>query len=63
MFEEELRPKRPVIHEVGCDLSTLSIDELRERIELLRTEIARIEVEISAKDSTRSAAENLFSRP
>ncbi len=63
MFEEELRPKRPVTHEVGCDLSTLSIDELRERIELLKAEIARIEVEISAKDSTRSAAESLFSRP
>lgn len=63
MFEEDLRPRRPAAHEIGCDLSSLSLHELRERIELLRAEIARIEAEISAKDTTRSAAENLFSRP
>jgi|FEC22Drversion2_1045045.scaffolds.fasta_scaffold00219_62 uncharacterized small protein (DUF1192 family) len=62
MFEEEPRPRRPVAHEIGCDLTALSLHELRERIELLRAEIIRIEAEISAKDSTRSAAENLFSR-
>jgi uncharacterized small protein (DUF1192 family) len=40
----------------------LSIGELTERIELLRAEIARIEAELKAKDSTRSAAEDLFRR-
>lgn len=63
MFEEELRPKRPVAHEIGCDLSAISVDELRERIEILKGEILRLEAEITAKDTTRAAAENLFSRP
>lgn len=42
------------------DLSTLSIDELRERIANMTAEIARCEVLISAKTNTRDAAEKLF---
>jgi uncharacterized small protein (DUF1192 family) len=53
---------RPKPHEIGQELSMLSVAELRERIEVLKGEIARIEAELATKDVTRSAAEALFSR-
>ena len=61
LFDEEAaKPKR--VHEIGQDLSTLSVDELGARIGQLREEIARIEAELAAKGSTRQAAEALFRR-
>lgn len=59
LFDDEAaKPKR--VHEIGQDLSLLSVDELGERVDLLRAEIARLEAEIAAKGSTRLAAEALF---
>ena len=61
LFDEEAaKPKR--VHEIGQDLSTLSVDELGARIGQLREEIARIVAELAAKGSTRQAAEALFRR-
>lgn len=61
IFDDEPRKKaRP--HEIGQDLSLLSVAELSERIALLREEIARLEAEQAAKDTTKSAAEALFRR-
>lgn len=61
LFDDEpLKPGR--IHEVGQDLSLLSVDELRERIGQLQAEIGRLEDELEAKGSTRQAAEALFRR-
>lgn len=58
-FEEE--PRKPTAsHQVGCDLSAISADELRQRIALLETEIARIKAEIDSKDASRKAADSLF---
>jgi uncharacterized small protein (DUF1192 family) len=62
MIDDETRPVVPVAHQIGADLSTLSFGELQERITLLKTEIERLEAELAAKDSTRHAAESLFSR-
>lgn len=45
---------------IGQDLSTISIEELTEQIEALRTEIARIEQEISAKKSSLADADTFF---
>ncbi|TPI09665.1 DUF1192 domain-containing protein [Mesorhizobium sp. B4-1-1] len=61
IFDDEPR-KKPRPHEIGQDLSLLSVDELSERIALLRDEIARLEAERSAKGATKSAAESLFRR-
>ena len=58
--DEAAKPKR--VHEIGQDLSTLSVDELRLRIGQLQAEVARIEAELDAKGSTRQAAEALFRR-
>lgn len=61
IFDDEPR-KKPRPHEIGQDLSLLSADELSERIGLLRDEIGRLEAELKAKSSTKSAAEALFRR-
>ena len=59
MFDDE--PKRPKrVHEIGQDLSSLSVDELAERVAQLRDEIVRLEAELAAKGSTKDAAEALF---
>lgn len=59
MFDDD-RPQQPAAHEIGSDLSLLSVDELRNRIVLLQGEIARLEEEVAAKTSGRKAAESLF---
>ncbi|MEK1865261.1 MAG: DUF1192 domain-containing protein, partial [Rhizobium leguminosarum] len=46
--------------EIGADLSMLSVDELKARVELLKTEIARLEAEAGRKASGRQAAESFF---
>ena len=61
IFDDEPR-KRPKLHEIGQDLSLLSQSELLERIGLLREEIVRLEAELQAKGTTKSAAEALFRR-
>ncbi len=61
MFDEEpLKVKRS--HEIGQDISLLSVAELEERIGQLHREIERLEAEREAKGSTRLAAEALFRR-
>ena len=61
IFDDEPKKKaRP--HEIGQDLSLLSVGELSERNGILREEIARLEAELKAKDNTKSAAAALFRR-
>ena len=59
IFDDD-RPKKPTAHEIGTDLSMLSVDELKARIALMQAEIARLEAEIVTKASGRKAAESLF---
>ncbi len=59
-FSDDERPLKKPTHEIGMDLSLLSVDELKARIELLKAEIVRIEAEAARKASGRQAAENLF---
>ena len=54
--------KRAKVHEIGQDLSLLSIEELKERIGALHAEIDRLQAAIDAKSETKSAAEALFRR-
>jgi uncharacterized small protein (DUF1192 family) len=61
IFDDEPR-RKPKPHEIGQDLSLLSVGELAERIELLRSEIERLEAERTARGTTKSAAEALFRR-
>ena len=52
----------PIGHQIGQDVSLLSVDDLEGRIGQLRDEIARLEAELRARGSTRQAAEALFRR-
>lgn len=61
LFDEEPK-KKARAHEIGQDLSLLSVAELEDRIGVLREEIARLEAELKAKGSTKAAAEALFRR-
>lgn len=61
LFDEET--KKPArVHEIGQDLSLLSVGELNERIGQLKDEIARLEEELKSKGATKLAAEALFRR-
>ena len=60
-FDEPRRPAKPQIT-LGEDLSLMSVEELRWRIQALKAEIARIESELEAKTSSRSVAESVFKR-
>lgn len=55
-----LRGSDPLKQLLREDLDPLSIDELKERIELLKTEIARCEAKVGTASSHRSAADALF---
>jgi uncharacterized small protein (DUF1192 family) len=60
--EDEDAPRKKLRHEIGEDLSSLSLDELAERIVLLRDEIARIETAIAAKKASADVAASFFKR-
>jgi uncharacterized small protein (DUF1192 family) len=62
LFDEEPPKKKKTAHEIGEDLATLSVDELTERIGVLRAEIARIEAALSAKRASADAAQSIFKR-
>jgi uncharacterized small protein (DUF1192 family) len=61
LFDED-KPARKTAHEIGQDLSMLSVDELMARIELLKSEIARLDAARAAKGQSRLAADSLFKR-
>lgn len=58
--DDEDRPRRKITHEIGQDLSLLSVGELAERIALLQAEIERLEAAFSSKQASRSAADRFF---
>ena len=57
-LDEKPRPKPT--HEIGQDLSLLSIDEIDDRVALLAAEIERLKQARSRKDASRLAAEKAF---
>ncbi len=57
---DEDQPTRTHAHRLGEDLSALSLDELAERISLLRQEIDRVEAAIGAKRASAAAADAVF---
>jgi uncharacterized small protein (DUF1192 family) len=54
------RPIKKPEHELGCDLSFLSVDELQKRITLLEQEIIRLKAAQDSKEAGKMAAEALF---
>lgn len=61
-IDEDDKPKKKIAHEIGQDLTLLSVDELAVRVQLLHDEINRIESDIAQKRASRSAADQFFKR-
>ena len=59
-FADDLPRRKPTRHEIGQDLSLLSVDELTERVEQLQAEIRRLEEARKAKEASRKAADSFF---
>ncbi len=57
---DEDRPQKPTAHEIGQDLSLLSIEDIAARIALLKAEIVRLEEARAKKLASRNAAESVF---
>ena len=59
MFEDDAL-RKPKGHEVGMKLDGMSVEELEERVALVRAEITRLEAAIAAARATRAAADAFF---
>ena len=57
------RPQDPLTQIVKQDLGPLSVEELDERIAILKAEIARVEAHVAEASAHRSAADELFKKP
>jgi uncharacterized small protein (DUF1192 family) len=55
-------PKKKITHEMGQDLSLLSVSELAERIGLLKDEITRLDAEMARKHASQTAANAFFKK-
>ena len=61
LFDEEPVKKKKT-HELGEELGALSVDELGERIDLLKAEIVRLEQALAAKRASADVAASFFKR-
>jgi uncharacterized small protein (DUF1192 family) len=61
-LEDDDRPKKKIPHEIGQELALLSLEELTERIVILKGEIERLELARAKKQASRSAADQFFKR-
>jgi uncharacterized small protein (DUF1192 family) len=61
-IDEDDRPRKKISHEIGQDLTLLSVEELGLRVQLMRDEIARLETDMAKKHASRSAADQFFKR-
>ena len=61
-IDDDDKPKKKIVHEIGQELTVLSVEELAERVQLLHDEISRLEADMTRKRATRSAADQFFKR-
>jgi uncharacterized small protein (DUF1192 family) len=61
-IDEDDRPKKKIVHEIGQDLALISVRELQERIALMKEEIARLEADIARKQTSRDVADHFFKK-
>jgi uncharacterized small protein (DUF1192 family) len=58
--EDDDRPRKKISHEIGQDLSLLSVEELNERITLLTAEAERLREAAAKKRASKDAASAFF---
>ena len=61
-IDDDDRPKKKIVHEIGQELALLSVEELGERMALLQDEIARLEQARAKKLASRTAADQFFKK-
>jgi uncharacterized small protein (DUF1192 family) len=59
-IEDDDKPRKKVSHEIGQDLSLLSVEELTERIALMNSEIERLQAAMAKKRASKDAANSFF---
>ena len=59
-IDDDEKSKKNISHEIGQDLSLLSVEELAARIALLTQEIQRLQSSMNLKRATRDAADRFF---
>jgi len=59
-IEDDDKPRRKISHEIGQELSLLSIEELHERVALLSAEIERLQAAVAKKRASKDAANSVF---
>ena len=61
-IDDDDRPKRKITHDIGQELALLSVEELGERIALLKDEIVRLEQAMAKKRASRTTADQFFKK-
>jgi len=59
-IEDDDKPRKKITHEIGQDLSLLSVQELPERLALLTGEIERLKQAATKKRASKDAANSFF---
>jgi uncharacterized small protein (DUF1192 family) len=58
--EDDDRPRKKTSHEIGQDLSLLSVEELGDRIAMLSAEVERLREAVTRKRASKDAADSFF---
>ena len=58
--EDDAKPRKKISHEIGQDVSLLSVEELTERIALMHSEIERLQAAATKKRASKDAANSFF---
>jgi len=59
-IEDDDKPRRKISHDIGQDLSLLSVEELNARVALLTAEIERLQLAVAKKRASKEAANSVF---
>lgn len=59
-IDDDDKPRKKITHELGQDLSLLSVEDIEERIAMLSAEIERLKADAAKKRASRDAANAFF---
>jgi uncharacterized small protein (DUF1192 family) len=59
-IDDDDKPRPKITHELGQDLSLLSVDDIEARIAALAAEIERLKADATKKRASRDAANAFF---
>jgi uncharacterized small protein (DUF1192 family) len=59
-IEDDDKPRKKITHEIGQDLSLLSVEELTDRIAMLSAEVERLREAMTKKRASKDAANSFF---